>query len=497
MFRTQRAATDYSSYTQQFIGGDWREGRSKETVTDINPYSGKVLTRFQGASVQDVEDAYASAEKAQPGWAAMSPRERSAILRRAADIFMARRDEIIDLTIREVGAVRKFAELVTHFAWGQLDTAVGFPARLSGHIMPTDFPGEESFVYRKPLGVIAIIGPWNAPVNLTMRSLAPALAVGNAVVLKPASDTPIAGGLIHARIFEEAGLPKGVLNVVAGASREIGDAVVTHPAAALVSFTGSTEVGRSLYAKVGASARIKRLALELGGNAPFVILDDADLDRAAQALIVSRFLHQGQICMCANRAIVDARVFDELVERVVTLTRALPDGDPNDPNTVIGPIINRTQVEAVLGRVERAKREGARAVLEGPVRGSQSNVIAPHIFVDVEPHFAIAQEESFGPLLPILKARDEAHALALANDTEYGLSSAVFTRDLDRGRRFMLGVKAGMGHVNSISVADSDYAPYGGERNSGIGRFNAQWVIDEFTRPHWITTQRDPVALPF
>jgi aldehyde dehydrogenase (NAD+) len=207
--------------------------------------------------------------------------------------------------------------------------------------------------------VIAIIGPWNAPVNLTMRSLAPALAVGNAVVLKPASDTPIAGGLIHARIFEEAGLPKGVLNVVAGSSREIGDAVVTHPASALVSFTGSTEVGRSLYAKVGASARIKRLALELGGNAPFVVLDDADLDRAAQALIVSRFLHQGQICMCANRAIVDARVFDELVERVVARTRALPDGDSNDLNTVIGPIINRTQVEAVLGRVERAKREGA------------------------------------------------------------------------------------------------------------------------------------------
>src|SRR5262245_58468322 len=306
----RKVPSDSSSYTQQFIGGAWRDGRSEDVVVDTAPYDGTVLTRLRGASAEDVADAYASAEKAQPAWAATSPRERSAILRRAADIFLARRVEIVDLTIREVGAVRKFAELVTHFAWGQLDTAAGFPARMAGHIMPSDFPGEESFVYRKPLGVIAIIGPWNAPVNLTMRSLAPALALGNAVVLKPSSDTPIAGGFVHAEIFEEAGLPRGVLNVVSGASREIGDAVVTHPAAALVSFTGSTEVGRSLFGKVGASARIKRLALELGGNAPFVVLDDADLEAAADALVVSRFLHQGQICMCANRAIVDARVFD-------------------------------------------------------------------------------------------------------------------------------------------------------------------------------------------
>jgi acyl-CoA reductase-like NAD-dependent aldehyde dehydrogenase len=330
-----------------------------------------------------------------------------------------------------------------------------------------------------------------------MRSLAPALAVGNAVVVKPASDTPITGGLMHARIFEDAGLPKGVLNVVVGASREIGDAVVTDPASALLSFTGSTEVGRSLYGKAGGSARIKRLGLELGGNAPFVVLDDADLDRAAQALVVSRFLHQGQICMCANRAIVDARVFDDFVERVVTRTRALPYGDPNDPNTVVGPLINATQVAAVIGRIERATRQGAKALLDGAVRGSQRNIIPPHVFVDVQSHYAIAQEESFGPLLPILKADDDAHALALANDTAFGLSSAVFTRDLERGRQFIRGVEAGMGHVNDISIADSEYAPYGGEKNSGLGRFNSDWVIDEFTRPHWITIQRGEVAWPF
>ena len=229
----------------------------------------------------------------------------------------------------------------------------------------------------------------------------------------------------------------------------------------------------------------------------FVVLDDADLDRAAQALVVSRFLHQGQICMCANRAIVDARVFDDFVDRVVTRTRALPYGDPNDPTTVVGPLINATQVAAVTGRIERAKRQGAKALLDGPVRGSQRNIIPPHVFVDVESHYAIAQEESFGPLLPILKADNDAHALALANDTTFGLSSAVFTRDLERGRQFIRRVEAGMGHVNDVSIADSEYAPYGGEKNSRVGRFNSDWVIDEFTRPHWITIQRGEVAWPF
>jgi len=262
-----------------------------------------------------------------------------------------------------------------------------------------------------------------------------------------------------------------------------------------VSFTGSTDVGRSLFGKVGASERIKRLGLELGGNAPFV--EDADLERAAHALVVSRFLHQGQICMSANRAIVDGRVFEAFVEHVVTRVRVLKYGDPKDADTVVGPLTNQVQVNAVVDRIRRAKQQGARALVEGPITGSQRNIISPHVFVDVQSYYAIAQEESFGPLLPILKAKDDADALAIANDTQFGLSASVFTRDVDRGKRFALAIQSGMGQVNDISVADPEYAAYGGEKNSGIGRFNAEWVIDEFTRPHWITTQREDVTWPF
>lgn len=494
---TPQTPARYNGFTQQFIGGVWRDGQSSHVVVDTNPFDGSHLTEIAGASAVDVAEAYAAATRAQASWAATPPRERAAVMSRAAAITMARRDEIIESTILEVGCVRKVAEILWYFTWSILDASAAYPSRVVGQIVPTESASEESLIYRKPLGIIGIISPWNAPINLTMRSLAPALALGNAVVVKPASDTPITGGLLHARIFEEAGLPQGVLNIVVGASREIGDAVVQDEAAALISFTGSTDVGRSLFAKAGTSKRIKRLGLELGGNAPFVVLDDADVDAAAHALVVSRFLHQGQICMSANRAIVDAKVFDRFVEQVVERTRALPFGDPLDPQTVIGPLINRTQVNTVVEKIARAKQDGARALLEGELSGSQGNIVPPHVFIDVEPSFSIAQEESFGPLLPIIKARDEEHALAMANDTQFGLSSAVFTADVDRGKRFLLRVEAGMGHVNDITVADSEYAPYGGEKNSGLGRFNSDWVIDEFTRPHWITTQRKPGPWPF
>ncbi len=487
----------YYGFDHQFVGGEWRPGASNHEVDDRNPYDGSALTKLRGASVGDVADAYRAATNAQQEWASTPPRKRAAVMARAAAITLERREEIVATTVKETGCVRLVAEFLWQLGWSILDASASYPARVTGRIVPSESPTEESLVYRKPVGVIAIISPWNAPFNLTMRSLAPALALGNAVVLKPASETPITGGLFHARIFEEAGLPNGVLSVLVGDSEEIGDAVVEDHAAAFISFTGSTGVGRSLFTKVGESSRLKHLGLELGGNAPFVVLDDADLDAAAHALVVSRFLHQGQICMSANRAIVDEKVYDAFVAKVVERTKALAFGDPMDALTVIGPIINRHQVDAIVERIERAKTEGARVVLDGPVTGSQNNIVPPHIFVDVDPCSAIAQEESFGPLLPILKAHDEAHALTLANDTDFGLSASVFTADIERGRQFILCVDAGMGHVNGITVADSEYAAYGGQGNSGIGRFNADWVIDEFTRPQWITVQRGAERLPF
>lgn len=308
--------------------------------------------------------------------------------------------------------------------------AASFPYRVAGRILPSDIDGKENRVYRRPLGVIGIISPWNFPLHLTQRSLAPALALGNAAVVKPASDTPVTGALLAAKIFEEAGLPARVLNVTIGAGSEIGDYFVEHRVPRLISFTGSTPVGRGIARLAAGGEHIKRVALELGGNSPFVVLDDADVDQAARAAALGRFLHQGQICMSVNRIIVDARLYDDFVERFVAQVRGLKTGDPNDPATAVGPIINRSQLQGLLERIDQARREGARMVLGGEPDGQ---LLPPHVFTDVSPQSPLARDESFGPIVPILRAANEAEALALANGTDYGLSSAVFSGDIDRG----------------------------------------------------------------
>lgn len=345
-------------------------------------------------------------------------------------------------------------------------------------------PTRKSHVVRKALGVIAVISPWNFPFHLSMRSVVTALAIGNCVVLKPASDTPITGGMLLAKIFEEAGLPEGVFSVVAGLGGEIGDYFVEHDTPKMISFTGSTLVGKRVGQLAVGGSHLKRIALELGGNAPLVVLDDADLDLAVELAVVGRFLHQGQICMSTNRVIVDAKVYDTFVEKLVIRTKNIVYGDPEQEDTLIGPIINGAQVEKIKHIIAQALQEGTKLIVRGDI---QDNMVPPHIFIDVNPESSLAKEESFGPVLPIIKAQDEADALRLANNTAYGLSSAVCTTDLERGTRFAMQIDAGMTHINSITVADQPNAPFGGERNSGLGRFNGQWILDEFSRTHWLT----------
>ena len=354
-------------------------------------------------------------------------------------------------------------------------------------------PHQDSRIYRKALGVIGVISPWNFPFHLSMRSVITALALGNTVVLKPASDTPVTGGTLLAKLFEEAGFPAGTLNVVVGAGSEIGDYFVEHKIPSLISFTGSTEVGKRVGQLAVGGQYIKRIALELGGNAPMVVLDDANLQQAVDLTVMGRFMHQGQICMSTNRVIVDAKVYDEFVALLVEKVKGLSIGDPNIMGTLIGPIINQTQVQNIKNLIAKAKASGAKVALEGETQG---NIIPPHIFVDVDPNSALAREESFGPVLPVIKARDEAHAIELANDTEYGLSSAVCTTNHERGVNFALQIEAGMTHINDITVDDQPHAPFGGEKNSGLGRFNGHWIIEEFTRTHWVTLQKQPKAYP-
>ncbi|HRO87273.1 MAG: aldehyde dehydrogenase family protein [Xanthomonadaceae bacterium] len=489
-----KASTRYGDFGLLPIAGKWREGASGRRLEVTNPFSGQKLLDIAMASKADLDEAYRAAAKAQPDWAAKGPGERAAVMHRAVAIFDARRDEILDWLVRESGSTRIKAAIEWGSARAITLEAAGMPSRSHGRVLASDVPNKQSLVYRQPLGVVGVISPWNFPLHLSIRSVAPALALGNAVVVKPASDTPVTGGLLLARIFEEAGVPPGVLSVLVGAGSEIGDAFVEHPVPAFISFTGSTDVGRGIGRIASGGEHLKHVALELGGNSPFVVLADADVEAAVNAAVVGKFLHQGQICMAINRIIVEAPLLEAFTKRFVERVKALPVGDPDKPETVVGPVINMKQLDALRAKVAKAKAEGATVLLGGEPEG---NVMPPHVFGSVTAEMEIAREEIFGPLVGIQSARDAGHALELANASDYGLSSTVFTGDVARGIEFARRVRAGMTHVNDMPVNDDYNAPFGGEKNSGLGRFNGDWAIDEFTTDHWITIQTGPRPFPF
>ncbi|MGC3818553.1 aldehyde dehydrogenase family protein [Acinetobacter sp. G11] len=480
----------YQFSDQQFIAGHWLKGTSTHTLNNLNPYTQALILKLQAASLVDVDSAYSAAKGSFATWSQTSTSERKSFILRVLDIIKNRREEIIHWLIQESGSTRFKANIEVDAALGIINEAMTFSERMNTQELQSIDPDRKSYVIRKPLGVIAVISPWNFPFHLSMRSVITAIAIGNCVVLKPASDTPITGGLLLAKIFEEAGLPQGIFSVVAGLGSEIGDYFVEHDTPKLISFTGSTLVGKRVGQLAIAGNHLKRIALELGGNAPLVVLDDADLDLAVELAVIGRFLHQGQICMSTNRVIVDAKIYDTFVEKLVIRAKNIAYGDPQQEDTLIGPMINVAQVEKIKQIIAQALQEGTRLIVRGEIQG---NIIPPHIFIDVNPESCLAQEESFGPVLPIIKAQDEAEALRLANDTAYGLSSAVCTSDLERGTRFAMQIDAGMTHINAITVADQPNAPFGGEKNSGLGRFNGQWILEEFSRTHWLTLPHSTV----
>lgn len=471
----------------QFIAGQWRQGRSSRVLTDINPFDDSTVAVIAQASAEDLEEAYTSAEDAQAAWASTSPAERAGIIRRAAEILEERREEIVHWLVSEAGSTLLKANIEVSLAAGITMESASFPTRVHGAIMPSNTPGRETRVYKKPVGVIGVISPWNFPLHLSQRSVAPALALGNAVVLKPASDTPITGGLLLARVFEEAGLPAGVLSVLVGSGSEIGDDFVAHRVPRLISFTGSTPVGQHVAQVATSGEHLKKVALELGGNAPMVILDDADLHNAVEQAITGAFLHSGQICMSTNRIIVQAPVYDAFVQKFTAAARQVPFGDPSAEGTLVGPVVNDTQAAGLQAKVDEALRAGATAVVSGEI---DNRMVPPHVFADVTPDMDIAREEIFGPMVAVLKADSEEHALELANDHVFGLSSSVFTQNLERGVAFAQRIKAGMSYVNEMTVQDEAHIAFGAERNSGLGRFNGEWVIEEFTTDHTIGVKR-------
>lgn len=481
----------YDGFARMPIAGSWRQGRSDKVAADHDPYSGETLVEIPLADVRDVDEAYRAAAACQHRWGATVPQERRDVFERAVHIADARKDEIVDWLIKEAGTTRTTALLEWRLFRDQLFEHGTYPFHAAGRILPTSIPGKESRVYRRPVGVVSVISPWNFPLHLSTRSIGPAIALGNTVVLKPASDTPVTGGLLIAKIFEEAGLPPGVLSVVVGAGSDIGDAFIDHPIPRVVSFTGSTTTGRHVAARCGAT--LKRAWLELGGNAPFVVLDDADLDVAVAAAVAGKFLHQGQMCVAINRILVDVKVHDAFVERFARRVAALRVGDPSETKTAIGPIIDRSHLDGILKKVDGTISAGAKVILRGQVSGL---VLSPIVLTDVTNDMPVAHEELFGPVAPILRVDGEEEAIRIANDTEYGLSSAVFTRDVERGVRVAHRIEAGMTHVNDWPMNDEANAPFGGEKASGFGRCGGEWALEELTTHQWISIQETPRQYP-
>ncbi|MFI1289237.1 aldehyde dehydrogenase family protein [Streptomyces sp. NPDC020792] len=482
----------FTDLAQQYIDGEWRPGTGSWDIIDFDPYDGEKLASITIATVDEVDQAYRAAARAQKEWAATNAYARRAVFEKALRLVEEREPEITDVIIAELGGTRLKAAFELHLAKEFLRESIHLALRPEGRILPSPVDGKENRVYRVPVGVVGVISPFNFPFLLSLKSVAPALALGNGVVLKPHQNTPVTGGSLVAKIFEDAGLPGGLLNVVITDIAEIGDAFIEHPVAKVISFTGSDKVGRHV-ATVCAS-HFKRSVLELGGNSAVVVLDDADLDYAVDAAVFSRYVHQGQVCMAANRIMVDRSVAEEFTAKFVAKVRSLKVGDPRDPETVIGPVINSTQANAVSGAVEQAIAEGATALLRGT---TTDNLVEPSVLTDLPADSSLLRQEVFGPVAFVIPFDGEEEAVRIVNDTPYGLSGAVHTADIERGVAFAKRIDTGMFHVNDGTVHDEPLVPFGGEKHSGIGRLNGETTLDAFTTLKWISVQHGRSGFPF
>ena len=482
----------FHELAHQYIDGEWRTGTGSWDIIDFNPYNGEKLAEIPIATAHEVDLAYRAAERAQRSWSTTNPYERRAVLERALRITEERQAEIVDAIIDELGGTRIKAEYEFRAALEFLRDAIHRALRPQGSLLPSPANGRENRLHRLPVGVIGVITPYNFPFLVAMKSVAPALALGNAVVVKPNQNAPVVGGGMVARIFEDAGLPAGLLNVLITDVAEIGNAFIEHPVPAVISFAGSDRVGRHVGAV--AAGHFKRTILELSGNSALVVLEDADIDYAVEAAVFSRFVYQGQVCMAANRILVDRRIEQEFTERFTAAVAALTTGDPRDPETRIGPVINTFRADALTALVDRAIADGATALVRGRTRG---NLVEPTVLAGLPEDSPLLSQEIFGPVALLVTFDGEEEAVRIANDTPYGLSGAVHTRSTERGVRFARRVVSGMFHVNDSTVQDDPLVAFGGEKSSGTGRLNGEATVDAFTTRKWISIQHGRAAFPF
>lgn len=464
------------------------------TYDRLNPLSNEVATRAAAASVEDAKAAADAAAAAFPAWSALGPNERRARLLKAADIMEARTGEFIELMVAETGATPMWAGFNAKLAAGILREAAAMTTQVSGEVIPSDVPGSLAMAVRQPVGVVLGIAPWNAPIILGVRSIAVPLACGNTVVFKASELCPATHRLIGS-ILVEAGITGGAVNVVTNAQEDapaVVEALIAHPAVRRVNFTGSTRVGRIIATT--AAQYLKPVLLELGGKAPLLVLDDADLDAAVNAAAFGAYMNQGQICMSTERLLVDEKVADTFVAKLAEKAASLPAGDPRKGDVVLGSLVTREAGARMLELINDAVSKGAKVVAGGQVDGS---VMTATVIDHVTPEMRLYAEESFGPLVVVIRVKDEEEAIRVANESEYGLSSAVFSCDIARAINVAKRIESGICHINGPTVHDEAQMPFGGVKDSGYGRFGGKAVINEFTELRWITIQTGPRHYPF
>ncbi|KFX63991.1 aldehyde dehydrogenase [Burkholderia sp. K24] len=469
--------------TRLWIGGEFCSAKDKATFIDLNPEDDMPYAEVSRASGDDVKLAVEAANEAFQSYRDTTPSQREAWLSRAADLFGQRMNELVDVLVDEGGSPLMKAQYEVKFAIDCLRTAVGIPRRTTGMTFPSDNPGRFSMAVRAPIGVFACITPFNVPLIKAMVECTGPLATGNTVVMLASEEAPVIAIRI-AEIFRDAGFPPGSFNVLTGFGHEIGDTLVTHPLVKGVNFTGSTRVGRHLSELCG--RHMKRILLELGGKNPLIVLKDADLNEAVQGAVFGMFLYQGQACMASSRILVEASIYDAFLESFKAASSSLGFGDLREPRTMIGPIISNRQRERIRRHIDDAVAKGAKVEMGGSWEG---NRCAATILTGVQREMDCYYEETFGPVTAVYKVDSADEALTIANDTSYGLSAAVYTKNLSEAMRLSQSIRAGMVHINAPTLHDEPHVPFGGVGDSGMGREGAVTDIDHCTEWKWVTVQ--------
>ncbi|MDR5867594.1 NAD-dependent succinate-semialdehyde dehydrogenase [Halomonas koreensis] len=463
------------------VAGQWRDAERRFPVTD--PATGEVLAEVPDLTADDAREAVAAAEAAWPAWRRKTAKERAALLRGWFERIMAHQEGLARLMTREQG--KPLAESRGEVAYGAsfVEYYAEEAKRVAGETLPGHGADKRILVFREPIGVMAAITPWNFPLAMITRKCAPALAAGCPVVIKPAEATPLTA-LALARLAEQAGFPAGVINVVTAARpAEIGEVLTTDPRVRKVSFTGSTPVGKRLLAQCAGT--VKKASMELGGNAPFIVFDDADLDAAVEGAIASKFRNSGQTCVCTNRLLVQDGIYDAFLDRLATRVAELKVGNGLEEGVIQGPLINRAAVDKVQSHIRDALDRGGRLICGGEPHEHGGTFFQPTVIADVTDEMRVATEETFGPLAPVFRFTDDEQAIAMANATEFGLAAYFYARDYRRIWRVMEGLEYGMVAVNE-GILSTELAPFGGVKESGLGREGSRHGLEEYTELKYV-----------